>query len=152
MAYCHISFDYPDGRRAIKKNPVVPDGKFEHKAFLKKYKSYFTTFIYNRSLILDNGISFPDTRCAEDSCFLLCSLLSCTRIASVDKPMYHYVIDQSSISQSRNILRWKDRIKSFSIARRYAIEHNLYWRNCLLLEYLAFKKGLLLATRDILAP
>lgn len=151
LAYCHISMDYPDGHSDIMRNPMVPDGEFNRLSFLKRYRSYFTTFLYKRQFLLDWDISFPNTRSAEDSCFLLCSLLACTRTASVDRAMYHYAIEESSISQKKDHSRWRNRLKSFRTVRMWAKSHDLYWSNFLIIEWLCFKKGLILSLRDLIA-
>lgn len=149
MAYCHVSFDYPDGSNENKYNPIVPNGQFDRKSFLRKYKSYFCTFIYERQFLIDFEITFPATHSAEDSCFLLCALLSCQRMASVDKAMYHYMIEPTSVSQKKDPQRWKNRLHSFNAVRRYTKAHGLYKDNWLLIEWLCFKKGFLLALYDI---
>lgn len=151
MAYGHISFDYDDGSREIKYNPVLESGAFDHKKkhhFLTHYKSYFTTFIYRREFLLENGITFPDTHSAEDSCFLACSLLSAARIAAADKPFYHYNIIRTTVSRRKDPERWRNRMKSFRTIRRYAKEKGLLDNYRFEVNWIVFKKGFLLAVRD----
>lgn len=151
LAYCQLSFDYAGGKSASSHNPVVKGNCFEGKAksrFLIRYKSYFTTFIYKRTFLLENGILFPETHSAEDSCFLGCCLLSANRIACVNKPLYHYLIYRTSVSKKKDKSRFRNRLESFRILRSYAKEKGLYRQYHLSITFISLKKGYLLAARD----
>lgn len=154
MAGGSISFDYPDGHSVVRHNPRVPaDGLFTGRAkrqFLRRYKSYFTTFVYRRQFLLDHAVRFPSTRCAEDSCFLACCLLSAECIAEAPDAVYHYVMTPQSVSRRRDPGRWRARLRSWRAVLRYARAAGLYkpYRSILIGLYL--KKGLLLAMRDVL--
>ena len=153
LAFGHIVFDTSDGRSVVRQNPPVRDGAFEGKAkraYLRRFTSYFTTYIYRRSLLLENGIRFPGTHSAEDSCFLICSLLSARRIASVDKALYHYRISPASVSRKKDRGRWKNRLASLRTMVSFAREKGLYDRYRGTIRLLLFKKGWLMAARDYL--
>jgi len=148
-----ISFDLPDGTSTVRHNPPVQDGPFEGKAkrtYLKRFKSYFTTYLYRRSLLVDEGIVFPDTRSAEDSCFLICSLLSARRIASDSRALYHYKIHPSSVSRRHDPARWKSRLASFRHVVAFAKEKGLYRPYRGIIRLLVLKKGYLMAAKDFL--
>lgn len=151
MAFGHISFDLPDGTSTVKYNPAVTDGPFEgpaKRAYLRKFKSYFTTYLYRRTLLMDNDIRFPDTHSAEDSCFLICSLLCARRIASAPEACYHYALQPGSVSQRRDPDRWRNRLASFRAVNAFARAHGLYRPYRSTLRLLTLKKGWLLAGRD----
>ena len=153
MACGSISFDFPDGTSVIRRNPPVRDGAFEGKAkraYLRRFKSYFTTCLYSRSLLADNGIRFPDTRSAEDSCFLTCSLLAARRIAGDDGAIYHYAIHPASTSQRKDPARYRNRLASFRALVSFAQEKGLYKPYRGTLRLLVLKKGYLLAAKDYL--
>lgn len=148
-----ISFDLPDGTSSIRHNPPVQDGPFEgtaKRAYLRRFKSYFTTYLYRRSLLIDEGIAFPDTHSAEDSCFLICSLLSARRIAADDRAVYHYKIHPSSVSQRRDPARWKNRLASFRNVVAFAREKGIYRPYRGIIRLLVLKKGYLMAAKDFL--
>lgn len=154
MAGGSISFDHPDGRSARRHNPPVPaDGLFTGEAkrrFMRRYKSYFTTFVYRRQFLHDHAIRFPATRSAEDSCFLACCLLTAERIAEAPDAVYHYVMTPQSVSRRRDTTRWRNRLRSWHTVLSYARAAGLYRPYRATLVGLYLKKGLLLALRDML--
>ena len=151
LSFCHIVFEYPDGRTVVWRNPAVQPGPFEDAAkrkYLRRFTSYFTTYLYRRQMLLDNGIAFPGTHSAEDSCFLICSLLAARRIASVDKALYHYQISPTSTSQKRDPKRAGNRLESFRKMEAFAREKGLYARYRGVIRLMVLKKGWLMALRD----
>lgn len=151
LAYCHLSFDYPGGRSTVCRNPMVGGNAFEgerKRRYLLRYKSFFTSYIYKRSFLLDNGICFPCTHSAEDSCFLGCCLLSAKRIAAVDSPLYHYLIYPRSVSRKRDRDRFRNRLASFRHLRSYAREKGIWRQYATAIRIISWKKGYLLAARD----
>ena len=153
MAFGSISFDFPDGTSVIRHNPPIRDGIFEGKAkraYLRRFKSYFTTFLYSKSLLVHNDIRFPDTRSAEDSCFLTCSLLAARRIAGDDGALYRYTIHPASTSQRKDTARYRNRLDSFRTLIAFAKARGLYKPYRGTLRLLVLKKGYLLAAKDYL--
>lgn len=154
LACCDISFHYPDNRSTVKHNPITQGGDFtgrNKKKFLRRYVSYFTTFIYKRNFLLENGIVFPDTHSAEDACFLACALLSAKRIAVDKNTLYHYNIFPATISRKKDKSRYKNRIKSFKVFKQYAKRVNLYRKYWFEINLMVLKKGWLLALKDLLS-
>ena len=128
-------------------NPAIESGEFSKKKrrfFLTHYTTLFVSFLYRRELLMGYGITFPATRSAEDSYFLTCSLLATRRIACVDKPMYHYLIHEESLSESRNSKRYIDKVKSFDLLMEFARTKELYDANKEELDYIYLKKAYLL--------
>lgn len=153
LAFGHIAFVRPDGSRYIRHNPSVADGPFVGAAkrrYLRRFTSYFTTYIYRRDLLLENGIHFPNTRSAEDSCFLICSLLCAKRIISVDRALYHYRLQNSSTSLRRDPQRWRQRLESFRAMESFAREKGLWHPYRSTLRWLILKKGWMMAAKDYL--
>lgn len=152
LAFGYISFDRPDGTSEVRHNPGVTAGPFTGKAkrrYLQQVKSYFTTYLYRHSLLTDNDILFPGTHSAEDSCFLLCSLLCAESIASAEVG-YHYAIQPGSVSQRRDPQRWSNRLASFGHLEAFARAKGLWRPYRATLRLLIFKKGWLLAAKDFL--
>ena len=151
LAFCHILFDGPGGKQHVRRNPSVPAGTFEgavKRKYLRRFTSYFTTYIYRRAMLLESGICFPGTRSAEDSCFLVCSLLAARRIASVDRALYHYNLCPESISRKRDPQRWKQRLESFRMMEAFARRSGLYARYRGVIRLMILKKSWLMALKD----
>ena len=128
-------------------NPLVKNGPFDgeqRRFFLTHYTTLFVSFLYRRSLLNEYGIRFPSTRSAEDSYFLTCSLLAATRIACVDKSLYHYLVHDESLSEVRNPKRYQDKIQSFDLLMQFAREKGLYEPDKEVLDYIYLKKAYLL--------
>lgn len=128
-------------------NPHIESGKFSGKKqnfFLTHFTTMMWTFLYKRKLIEKYGIRFPDTRSAEDSYFLTCSLLTAQHIACVDRPLYKYLVHEESLSESRNPKRYIDKVRSFDLLIQFAKDKGLYEANKAELDYIYLKKGYLL--------
>lgn len=146
LAYCQAKLR-KGSEECPMNNPVIECGEFvgdKRRFFLTHYTTLFVSFLYRRSLLNEYGIRFPDTRSAEDSYFLTCSLLVAKRIACVDKPMYHYLVHEESLSESRNPKRYLDKVKSFDLLMQFAKEKGVYDANKAELDYIYLKKGYLL--------
>ena len=153
LAYCNISFDYQNSPNEIKRNPQTESGPFttqQKKSFLRCYKSYFTTFLYRKAFLISNGIAFPDTHSAEDTCFLACSLISAQSIASDPTTLYHYNIIPISISRKKDRNRFRNRIHSLRVFKRYTQEHGLYSSFRFEINLMVLKKGWIMGLRDLL--
>jgi len=151
IACCDILVN--DGvRTGIVRNPRFSGGAFTialHRKYLREYVSYFTTYIYRRQFLLDNEIVFPDSRSAEDSCFLCCAILAARRIARVNEALYVYEKRPDSVSGRRSRSRAVQRLRSFKALRDWAYSHGMEtYRPQLTL--ISLKKGLALAVRDLI--
>lgn len=150
LAYCHILAVKGAGN-TVWRNPAVDSGDFSGEKrlyFLKNYKSYFTSFIYRRSMLMREGIVFPPTRSAEDSCFLTCTLLCASRIAFVDEALYFYQLRGDSLSFGRLDERYMQRMASFDALLEFARRKNLYEADREILDYLYIKKATVGALRN----
>lgn len=151
IACCDILISW-DGRGTVHTNPAVTGGQFTiglHKTYLRHFVSYFTTYIYRRAMLDEYGIRFPDTRSAEDSCFLACAIMAAKRIAQVREPLYIYEKHDKSVSGRHDRLRGLDRLRSFRAMRRWAREYGMgvYSPQMTLIS---LKKGWALALRDLI--
>lgn len=150
LAYCHIQA-IEGSRKSVWRNPIVQSGDFTREKklfFLRYYKSYFTSFIYRRDMILREGISFPPKRSAEDSCFLTEALLCTRTIAVVDEPLYKYQIRPDSLSQAKDSGRYIQRMESFDALLEFAREKGIYETDKEILDYIYIKKATLGAIRN----
>lgn len=121
------------------------------KRFLAKNNADFHTFIYNRQFLTDNEIVFPETRAAEDICFLACALMQAQRVATVKRPLYKYRVRRTSTSQERDSLRFRHRTASFDGLLDYAKAHNLYDDFHEELDYLYLREAFLVSCRTYVA-
>lgn len=150
LAYCHI-LAVKDSGSTVWRNPLVESGGFTRDKkvyFLRKYQSYFTTFVYRRRFLEENGICFPPTRSAEDSCFLASALLSAGRIAVVDEALYHYRLHTDSLSRRHDTGRSRQRRSSFDALIAFARQRGHYHDFRCVLDWIYFKKAILGSIRD----
>ncbi len=151
LACCNI-LKIDGSRREIWANPQVENGPLceaGRENFLRRYKSYFTSFIYRRGFIAEKGIAFPQTRSAEDSCFLAEALLCAGSIAQVREPLYHYLYRAGSLSTAADAGRYRERLASFDSLLQFARGKGLYsGRTAELLDYIYIKKALITGVRD----
>lgn len=149
LAWCDLMMDNQNGGRTLRmSNPRVSSGEFtekKRKQFLSRFVSYFTTFIYRRQFLVENGLRFPSTRNSEDSSFLTCCLLSATRSASVGQPMYHYVQRRGSLSTRTDRSRYLQRLHSFDGLLGYAREKGLYDIYKQEIDFIYIKKAFLMS-------
>lgn len=122
----------------------------DKKHFLRHFVSYFSTFIYRRRMLEDNGITFPGTRSAEDTCFLTCSVLSAGKISQIHEPLYHYRTRNGSVSRRKDRTRAASRMKSISRILDFAREKSYMKEYCKELYFLYLKKGCALALKDLI--
>lgn len=146
LCYSQEYKDFEDhsAETSILRNPIVEPGEFtyEKKAFfLTHYVSYFTTFIFKRSLIEQHSVRFPEDRSADDSFFLACALMTAESIARVDRPFYHYLIRPRSVTTTKDSVKYKKRLTVFSKLMAYAKEQRVYDGLKQELDFLYIKKG-----------
>lgn len=146
--------DFSDGRASnILKNPDIPEGEITHESrakFLANYVSYFWTFIYKRSLIMDKAIRYPEERCADDSYFVACALFTAKTSAHVDKVYYHYLIRENSVVTTKNPTKYLKRLTVFSKLLDYAKQQGVYSEFKSEIDFLYVKKGYLVSSFNYL--
>lgn len=124
--------------------------KKNRKITLANYITYLWTYAFRREFIIENGILFPLLRSAEDSYFVTCCILMANYSVHIDKPLYHYIIHDTSISHVKDKKRWKNRIASFRKVKDFAKQKDLYSQYRCIINWLCFKKGTILAIKDFL--
>lgn len=70
------------------------------------------TAMYRRSLITDNNLYFPEGVFYEDNAVALAIQLSADKAVKINQPLYHYRIDNVSVTRSTNNYHFFDRIDS----------------------------------------
>lgn len=149
LACCDIFLDnVADSESRVVTNPRIKDGDFTDKKrvyYMTHFVTYFVTYLYRRQFLLDNGLWFPQTRSAEDSCFLTCCILAARKMASVAKPLYHYMIRNASLSFKPDALRYQQKLASFNEMMSYARKHDLYEGSKQELDFIYIKKAFLIA-------
>ena len=136
----------PESR--VMTNPRVKNGDFtpkKHAAYMTTFVSYFTTYIYRTEFLRTGSLCFPQTRSAEDSCFLTCCIVAAKRIATVEKPLYHYMVRSSSLSIKNDPKRYQQKLASFAELLAYARRHDLYEQYKAELDFIYIKKGFLVS-------
>ena len=104
--------------------------------------------IYKTQIVKENNIHFLDTKKAEDTPFTKTALSYCKRIEYIKKPLYHYIMNDSSLmhisnySDNTNIERCFEYIESI-IGMRYPRECEAIFSY----EYL-YASGLLLSSNS----
>jgi len=154
IAFGLLSLDFPGGQSILYHNPHVEDGPFVgavKRRYLRHIKAYPPTHIYRSAFLKENGISFPGTYSAEDSCMLFCSLLCASRIASDERACYHYNILPGTTSRRRDTRRWLNRLRSLYFFRRFAFSRPDLRRYRAVSELLVIKKGWIMALRDFIS-
>lgn len=142
---------YSNGKSHRMNNPQVGSGALsiqKRKYILTHFVSNFTTFIFERGWLMQNHIFFPSERSGEDSCFMGCCYLCAARIAQTNQPMYHYVIDNNSISHRKGVFRGKEKCKVFALLFRFAKEHDLMKTYRWQLYFVYFKKAIVTSIID----
>jgi len=130
----------------IRANADVSDKK----RFLRHFVSFFTTFIYRKSMLIEWNICFPPTQSAEDTCFLACSIICSVKMAQVHRPLYSYSVNEASVSKRKNHLRGLQRLRSFSYLMTFAKEKGLLSQYRFELSLIYLKKGLGMAIIDFI--
>lgn len=152
ICYANAVKEFSDGRRSvILKNPMVDSGEFTHEKrafYLVNYVSYFTTYIYRKDHLLRDKVQFPQSRWAEDSFFVSCSLMTAKSLACVDKPMYHYRIRSGSASTTVDGTKYLLRIAVFDKLLQYANDSKVFQEFKEEIDYIYIKKCGLAALID----
>jgi len=143
MAWCRAQCT---GRSSeILGNPPAGQGRSR---LLRRFRTYLWTCIFRREFLLAQDISFPHTRCAEDSHFCLAALMAAGIAASTDEILYYYTVGDSSLSARPGKEKADDRLDSMRALRRWAKGRGFYGMYSASLEYVIFKKGFLLSAKD----
>lgn len=147
VAFCQCS---------LRRNPIAHDGDFKGFGklwFLLRFVTFSVCFLYRRGM-LENPepdaapIRFPQERSCEDTNFLIKSLLYAKRIACVDKEMYWYRPNPTSITQKKDPTRWKSRLRAWDNLIDECRSRGLMRHYGLLLWFLYLKKGWAIAMID----
>lgn len=147
--------DYTDGSHRVLYNPFVGNGALsekQRKYILRHYVSNFTTMIFLRSWIQENGIAFPHSYSGEDSSFMGMCYLMCRRIAQINEPLYHYRIHDDSISHRKHIYRGKQKRIAFQALIDFARSKGLLAKYRWTLYWVYFKKAIVTSITDYIYP
>lgn len=149
LACCDIYLDnVADSESKVVTNPRIKDGDFTDRKkanYMTHFVTYFVTYVYRRQFLVDNGLWFPQTRSAEDSCFLTCCILAARKMASVTKPLYHYMMRNASLSFKLDALRYQQKLASFNEMMSYAKKRGFYEASKPELDFIYIKKAFLTA-------
>lgn len=135
------------------KNPVFPAGilsRHQRITILDHVVTYLWTYIVRREFIFENCITFPPYRSAEDSCFVISCWLTAANAVSIEDPLYNYYVQDSSVSRRRDHERWRQRMGSFNALKVFAKKAGLWHPYRATLLFVIFKKGWLLAAKDLI--
>lgn len=145
MCFGKVVKNYTNGNHdVIVSNPDLTDGDVSRDAFasfLVNYVSFFTSYIYRRSMILIHNLVFYSSGWSEDSYFLATALLSAKRFASVPDVFYHYVIRPGSASTSVDESKYLKRMAVFDGVLDFAHENGSYANYSSEIDFMYIKKG-----------
>ncbi|MBR1576414.1 MAG: glycosyltransferase family 2 protein [Bacteroidales bacterium] len=155
LSWCDLRQDnLRDGSSRELTHPRISSGDFnekKHKAFLTQFVSYFWTFLYRREFLVRHALRFPGTSSSEDTCFLTCCILAARRIATVEKPLYHYVLRSRSLSTKVDPGKYRQKLRSFEDLLAYARRHDLYEPYKDEMDFIYVKKAFLMAALTYVA-
>ncbi|WP_303744733.1 glycosyltransferase family 2 protein, partial [uncultured Duncaniella sp.] len=84
--------------------------------------------VYKRTLILENGLLFPEGVFYEDNAVALAIQLSASLPAKINASIYGYRTDNTSVTRSRNDYRFFHRINSAVTLKSHLVRLKLYDR------------------------
>lgn len=149
LCCCNIQFLDEKGKiLGYGNNPIISSGDFDGKnkrAFLTSYVSYFTTFLYKKTLLDDNHLRFTSGKSSEDSMLLACALICCKRIAHVRLPLYQYWKWSPSLTMKKDEKRYIQKIDSMDNLLDVCRKNGWYDEYKDELDYIYFKKGYLVS-------
>lgn len=155
LCCCNLEVIDEDGRLSgTRRNPQIPDGEFtgdKRRFFLHNYVSYFTTFLYRKSLFDEGRIHFPAGRSSEDTAMLCCALICCKRISTVDRSLYKYIRKKDSLSGGSDSRRYLQKLSSMGETMRILKEQGWYEKDREEIDFIYFKKGYMMAVFDYIA-
>lgn len=145
LCCCNIQFlDEKGNITGYGKNPIISSEDFEGKnkrTFLTSYISYFTTFLYKKTLLDDNHLRFTSGKSSEDSMLLACALICCKIIAQVRLPLYHYWKWSPSLTMKKDEKRYIQKMDSMDNLLDVCRKKLWYDEFKDEIDYIYFKKG-----------
>lgn len=145
LCFCQITKDYTDGQPSeILKNPDIPSGVMSEETkryFLTHYVSMFSTYIYRREMVERGKIHFPESRSADDSFFITSALILAKSMAHVDRPFYHYMIRPGSVTTTKDSVKYRKRLATFSSLMDYLKAQGVYEAYKPEIDFIYLKKG-----------
>lgn len=113
------------------------------KAVLRTFVTYLWTYAFRREFIISSGISFPERRSSEDTCFVACAWLSAARAAHTDDVLYSYLPAPSSVSRRKDRRRAAQRMASLRAFYKYASDGGFLKEFRMEIRLIMLKKGYL---------
>lgn len=138
--------EYDDRSGEVMYNPRVGTGVLtkEKRVFLlRHFASNFTTMIYRRAWLMEQGICFPETFSSEDSAFVGMCYLAVVSLAQCDIPFYHYRIHASSVSHTKNRSRMRHKRIAMRQMLSFARNKGLMSDYAAVLRWVYLKKAIL---------
>jgi len=120
-------------------------------SYMAQYVAYLWTYLFKRSFLLDNQITFPAYSSAEDSFFIAAAVMQTNNVVQTKERFYHYIIYPTSISHQKNKKRYRQKLRVFADLIRYARNRNLLSKYRLTLCWVYFKKALVTSFVDYFA-
>lgn len=147
LCCCQMQKYFMDGTKGdIMQNPHVEPGELTHEKrsfILTHYVSLFASFLFRRSMVVENDIHFPEDRAADDSFFVSSAWMVARSVAYVDKPFYHYLIRPGSVCTTKDSNKYQKRVNVFNKLLQYSKDHNVYEQYKDELDFMYIKKGYL---------
>lgn len=145
--YCQARKEFVNGGSEILIQPDMKSGIITadmRRCMLTRGVAYFWTGIYRRDFLTVNGIQFPQGKFSEDSYFWWMTVMCSHRIAVVDEPMYHYRIQDNSVSKRPDSTKAEQKQRMYGLLLADLRQRGLYYDYKEELDYLYIKKGVLI--------
>ncbi len=145
--YCNAVKHFKNGKIVSVKQANIPQGLYSRqnkKDAFTNHIAFFTTGIYRLEHLREHQIMFPDSKFSEDSYFVWIVVSTCERVACVDKVMYHYYINEQSVSLKPDATKAMQKVGVFKKLRDRLKEVENYNAFKEEIDFLCIKKGYLI--------
>ena len=145
--YCEAQKDFATRDSILLRQPYLEVGELtkEKRSFmLTQFVAYFWTGLYKREFLVNKNIFFPEEKFSEDSFFLWMVILQISSFSSVEKPFYHYVVHETSVSNTKDKDKYKTKIKLYNSLLSELKNRKIFEVYQSEIEFLYIKKGFLL--------
>jgi len=145
LSYCLLKKIYEDGSISdFSDFRPLPTGEItdsSRRMMLINHVTCIPLYIYNRKLLIDNNIHFPEQVRYEDIIIDPLVLLYAKKISAVRKPLYYYFIHSDSSTTSVSSSKYEEKLQVCRLIIEEYRKRGFYDRYRNEINYLFFRKG-----------
>lgn len=126
LAICSFLFERPDG--TLKKDcPIIPEGIWTGRNFLVQSTNWGCVVAWNKlyKKSLWDTIKFPVGKQHEDEFVYHQILYACAKVVSFQKPLYHYIENQTGIMRQKFSIRNLDHAEAMLDRIQFLLKHHI---------------------------